>query len=410
MRPRSRVLYLFHQSLTAPISRLHGLAQVVALSRQRPFAVISHEPRLSGRPERDVRTYERTRKWLLDHGVAHKSMPVFGNRWIEIPLGAVAVFASVVFGGTRIVQARSYIPGLMAMLATPVAGSRFLFDMRGLFVDEYLLEGAFRPGTARLWFARWLERKLIANADAIVVVSERFRDHLLARSDLRAVLDPSRITVIPNRVDLSRFEGARARRDVVRAERGWQQSTVFAYVGSAAKWHRLDMTAELVARLLKTIPEARFVASVYADPEPLRRLALAAGVPPDRMELGTSTVEEIPELLAAADVGFMLVDDDVSKQVCAPVKFSEYMAAGLPVVAGGGIGDTRDWIEARGLGVLVEPDDPAGGAEAVSAALLDGDLRSECARRRCLEFAAETLDMRRTLAEYEEIYRKLESQ
>lgn len=408
MKQRSRVLYLFHQSLAAPISRLHGLAQVVALSGERPFAVISYEP-LTRRTEGWSLAYERTRSWLIENGVSHTAMPVVGTRWVEIPLGAAAVTCSVVFGGTRIIQARSYIPGLMALLATRVVRARFLFDMRGLFVDEYLLEGAFRPGTARLSFARWLERRLLFAADAIVVVSERFRDHLLSRDDLAARLDPAKITVIPNRADLAAYEHARTGRNAVRAQRGWEDSLVFVYVGSAARWHRLDRTAQMMAGVLRSVPDARFVASVYPDPEPLRRLALAAGVPEDRMELTTSAVEEIPELLSAADVGLMLIDDDVSKQVCAPVKFSEYMAAGLPVVAGGGIGDTRDWIERHGLGVLVDPDDPVGAAEVVATRLRNGDLRGEETRARCLEFARVALDMRQTLAEYEAVYRKLEA-
>ncbi|MBD3349290.1 MAG: glycosyltransferase [Candidatus Eisenbacteria bacterium] len=408
MKPRGRVLYLVRESLTAPISHLHGLEQTVALSAERPFSVISFEPWRRGRSANDAAEYERVRQRLLAHDVAHWPMPVVGTRWLEIPMGATAVLASVVFGGTRVVHARSYFPGIMAMLVRPLVNARFLFDMRGLFVDEYLLEGAFEPGTARLRFARWLERRLLRRADAIVVVSERFRDHLMERSDLDRVLDPDKITVIPNRVDLRRFKGPLDRREAARARRGWNGSLVFAYAGSSAKWHRLDRTVELVARVLGAMPEARFAATVYPNPEALRRMALAEGIPPGRMDLTTSPVEEVPGFLAAADVGLMLIDDDISKQVCAPIKFSEYMAAGLPVVAGGGIGDTRDWIDQHSLGILVDPDDPAGAAEAVATAAAQGDLRSDSARRRCLTFAADRLDMRDTLSDYETIYRTLE--
>ncbi len=408
MKRPFRVLYLFHQSLAAPISRLHGLAQVVALSERRPFAVISFEPRIQPTMAW-ASAYEQTRSWLLENGVPHRGIPAVGTRWIEIPMGAVAAAASVVFGGTRIIHARSYIPGLMALLVAAVLPAKFLFDMRGLFVDEYLLEGAFRHGTPRLSFARWLERRLVWSADEIIVVSEKFRDHLLARDDLSGNLDPGRITVIPNRVDLERYDRARGRREHVRAGRGWDGSLVFVYVGSAARWHRLDSTVRMMARILESTENARFVASIYPDPEPLRRLAAQAGVPADRMELTTSGVDEIPELLTAADLGLMLIDGDVSKQVCAPVKFSEYMAAGLPVIAGGGIGDTRDWIQDEDLGVLVDIDDPAAAAEAVLGSLSEGGLASADARRRCLDFARSTLDMRETLEQYEAVYRELES-
>jgi len=404
MKRASRVLYLFHQSLTAPISRLHGLAQVVALSGERPFAVISYEPRNLSALQKGV--YERTRSWLLEHGVPHTPVPVVGTRWLEIPMGAASAFLSCVFRGTRIIQARSYIPGLMALLATRVSPARFLFDMRGLFVDEYVLEGAFRPGTPRFRFARWLERRLLFNADTIIVVSERFRDHLLTREDLAGRVEPGRIVVIPNRVDLERFAPALESRERTRAELGWDDDLVFVYVGSTAPWHRLDRVAELMARVMERNEHIRLVASVYPDPSSFEDLALAAGVPKERMALATSTVDEIPRLLAAADVGLMLIDDDISKQVCAPIKFSEYMAAGLPVIAAGGIGDTRDWIEEEGLGILVDGEDVDAAAEAVVARLTSDAIVS--ARARCLDFAARALDMRQTLRQYEGVYRKLE--
>ncbi len=409
MSSASRVLYLFRQSLTARIPRLHGLEQVVALCGDRPFSVMSFEPRRGSRTREDALSYDRVRSWLRSHGIAHTPLPMIGTRWLEVPLGALAVVVSFLFGGTRIVHARSYVPGLMALLAAQVVPVRLLFDMRGLFVDEYLLEGALKPGSAKLSFARWLERRLILNADAIIVVSERFRSHLLTRSDLATRIDPARLIVIPNRVDLSRFEVARPGRKATREARGWSDSLVFIYVGSTARWHRLDATVELMAGVLRAAPESRLVVSAYSDTDYVRRLSVEAGLPEDRVEVFSSSVEDIPELLSAADVGLMLVDDDVSKQVCAPVKFSEYMAAGLPVIAGGGIGDTRDWIEAEGLGLLVDIDDPAGAAQVVLESLSEGGLASADARRRCLDFARRSLDMRETLKQYEAVYRELET-
>ena len=114
----------------------------------------------------------------------------------------------VIFRGVRILHCRSYVPAIMGLLVRTLTPTRLLFDMRGLFVDEYLLEGALREGSPKLALARWLERRLLFRSDAIVVVSERFRAHLLSRPDLRAKIRPERIHVIPNRVERTRFDSS----------------------------------------------------------------------------------------------------------------------------------------------------------------------------------------------------------
>jgi glycosyltransferase involved in cell wall biosynthesis len=408
MRSPGKVIYVFNKSLTEPIPRLHGLDQIRAMSGRRRFVVLSLEPRRHGRTPEERRLYDETLAWLTAAGVEHVSLPLLGNRWLEIPMGAVAILFQVLFRGVRTIHCRSYIPALMGLLVRTVTTTRLLFDMRGLFVDEYLLHGAFVEGTPKLAFARWLEQRLLFSSDSIVVVSESFREHLLARPDLTGRLRPERIRVIPNRVDLDRFAlGADGRRRA-RDDRGWSESTVGVFVGSTASWHRLDRTMGIMAAVMSELDDVRFVAAVYPTTEHAERIAVETGVPPKRVEFVTAGVAEMPALLAAADFGVMLIERHVSKEVCAPIKFSEYMAAGLPTVASSTIGDVTAWIEERKLGVIIEHDDVENAASVVAEFLASDEFRSGAARARCLEFAAGEMDMSKTLEDYETAYEDLD--
>jgi glycosyltransferase involved in cell wall biosynthesis len=404
-RPR-KVAYVFHKSLTEPIPRLHGLDQVRAMSGRRRFTVVSFEPRRRTGEQR--RAYDETRAWLAAAGVAHVPLPFLGNRWLEIPMGAAVVMFLVIFRGVRTIHCRSYIPALMGALVRTVTPTRLVFDMRGLFVDEYLFAGAFREGTARLAFARWLERRLLSLSDVTVVVSGSFRDHLLARPDLTDLIRPERIVVIPNRVDLGRFAAALGQRAAEREARGWSDAVVGVFVGSMSAWHRVDLAVRIAAEVMEELPEVRFVAAVYPSTGRVERLAAEAGLPADRTDFVTAGVEEMPALLSAADFGFMLIERHVSKRVCAPIKFSEYMAAGLPTVSSEEVGDISGWIAGRGLGVIVDNDDVAGAGRAVAAYLATDDFRCGAARERCLEFAATEMDMAETHREYEAVYEGLD--
>jgi len=404
-----RVLYVFHKSLTEPIPRLHGLSQVAALAEHRRFTVLSFERAWRGRAGHQRELYEKMRARLRSRGVRHLWLPLTEATWLEVLLGAATVLFEVLVRGVRIVHCRSYVPAVMGLLACSVTPARLVFDMRGLFVDEYLFVGAFREGSARLAFARWLERRLLFRSDAIVVVSRRFRDHLVARPDLARAIRPERIHVIPNRVDLARFAELHGERRRVRAERGWEQSVVAVCAGSGrARWHRVDLMMELVTRAMSGVANLRLLVMAYPSTEHARLSASRAGVPPDRVDFLTVDVEEVPPLLAASDLSLMFVERHVSKEVCAPIKFGEYMASGLPVVAGGGIGDAEDWVRDERLGLVVDLERIDDAARALVEFLASDDFRSGAARLRCEAFAAREMDMKRSLEEYEAIYLSLE--
>jgi glycosyltransferase involved in cell wall biosynthesis len=405
----SAVLYVFHKSLTSPIPRLHGLSHIEALAGERRFTVLSFEPRRRERPRGDARIYDKIRSRLTSRGVRHVRLPLTGSTLLDIAFGAAAIVLAVVFRGVRIVHARSYIPATMGLLACAVTPARLMFDMRGLFVDEYLLEGALHEGTRKLALARRLERALLFRSAAVVVVSRRFRDHLVSRPDIAAGIRPERIHVVPNRADLSRFEGLSQARGRVRRERGWEECVVAVYAGaSGAKWHRVDLIMEVVARAMKVVPELRVLVMTHPSVDGARALAASAGVPSGRAEFLAVDASEVPSFLSAGDLGLMLIERHVSKDVCSPIKFAEYMASGLPIVAGGSMGDTADWIKDGRLGILVDPDRIDEAARAVVELVASDDFRSGAARARCLEFAAREMDMRRSFEEYERIYRSLD--
>jgi glycosyltransferase involved in cell wall biosynthesis len=405
----SRVAYVFHKSLLEPIPRVHGTSQVEALARGRRFTVISFEGSRRLRTVRQWEVYDGIRSRLQSRGVHHVPLPQTGWRWIDVALGAATLLVDVIFRGTRIVHARSYIPAVMGLIACSITPARLVFDMRGLFVDEYLFVGALTEGTARFALFRRIERLLVSRSDAIVVVSQRFRDHLIARPDLARSIRPERIHVIPNRVDLDRFEGLSDARLRLRAERGWEESMVAVYAGSAgARWHRVDLIMEMMGRVMEALPDVRLLVMTYPSAEDARVLAARAGVPLDRAEFLTVDVEEVPSFLAAGDLGLVLVERHASKDVCAPIKFGEYLASGLPVAAGGSIGDTEDWIRDDRLGILFDPDRIEDAARRLVGFLRSDDFESGAARARCLAFAAREMDMRRSLEEYETIYRSLE--
>ena len=60
---------------------------------------------------------------------------------------------------------------------------------------------------------------------------------------------------------------------------------------------------------------------------------------------------EVSNYLNAADIGIVWRNDDVVNNVAAPIKFSEYVCSGLPVIANNGVDLINVYIEETGFGV-----------------------------------------------------------
>src|SRR5262249_42192605 len=84
-----------------------------------------------------------------------------------------------------ILHARSHLPAAVARAAAAVIpGVRFLFDLRGLLGEEYVDAGHWRSNSLRYRLLKRAERDLLAQADGLVVLTERVRAWLTGEAHL----------------------------------------------------------------------------------------------------------------------------------------------------------------------------------------------------------------------------------
>jgi glycosyltransferase involved in cell wall biosynthesis len=266
-------------------------------------------------------------------------------------------------------------------------------DLRGIRPEEYLLglgrsESELGPSETRaLARLRAEEREARAAAARIVCVSGPFREHLGG---------DARVAVIPNAGEERPAPGEEERAKL-RAGLGFPGGApVFVYSGSLAAWQCGADAVELFREIRERRPEAR-LALLTHDREAAEALVRAHGVADAVVR--SLTPEETREILPAFDAAFLLREDHVVNLVAAPVKFGEYLHAGLPVILTRGIGDASEWVRSEGLGVVLPgPRDP-GNADRVLEAFstFDGE--------RCRTFARARLSFSVTVPLYEAVYR-----
>ena len=89
--------------------------------------------------------------------------------------------------------------------------------------------------------------------------------------------------------------------------------------------------------------------------------------------------ERVPELYAATDIGIVVLRNLPLFAGTVPSKLYEYMACGIPVIAGVR-GEAAAIVEEAGAGLVVQPDDPMALADAIQRLATDEEARVKMGR------------------------------
>lgn len=175
-------------------------------------------------------------------------------------------------------------------------------------------------GIALERLARWTERFVWRNADAVLPVTQ-----VLAKRVLREGVRPDKIEVIANGVDAARF-AAQIRPTTAPAFPSG--SVVVGFVGFCREWHQLDKVVALVAEEPSKTLALLIVGDGPAIPELQSQVARLGCA--DRVHFaGLVGRDEMPEWLAAIDIAIQ----PAVVAYASPLKLIEYMATGKAIVA-----------------------------------------------------------------------------
>jgi len=236
-----------------------------------------------------------------------------------------------------------------------------------------LLRGMKWPGRALAAFA-------LRNSDVTVAVS-RF-------TGLRAMelgVPPGRVAVIPNGVDTSRFRPGPPSERLVRRF-NLEGKRVILTLARLVERKGQDKVISALPEVLSSVPEAVYlIAGDGHYRRELERLASGLGVSEQVIFAGKVAEREIVDFYNLAELFVMpcreLPGEDVEGF---GITFLEAGACGKASI-GGRSGGTSDAVEDGTTGILVDPGDVGGIAEAIVRLLREPDLRrrlGDNARRR----------------------------
>jgi glycosyltransferase involved in cell wall biosynthesis len=416
---KNKTLYICYFGLREPLVQTQVLPYLREIAKLEGLEIglLTFEPDF--KKKWNAEQIEAEKNALAADGIDWHALPY--HKWPSLPATLYDVMRGALFtrkmiaqGGVSIVHARIHVPMLMAVLARKLSGrkAKLLFDIRGFFPEEYTEGGRWKKDGAVFKAVKKVERWLLREADAFVVLTEKARDILFPGSRETGIYKSGDkngrpVEVIPCCVDLKRFAAAGdASRSEIRAQYDLNGRKVFVYIGALGTWYLLDEMADLFQAAREEDKTAFAMILTQSPPEMMSERLKSRGFSGGDMMIQKVSPAEIPAYLSAADVAISFIKPCFSKLSSSPTKMAEYLAAGLPVITNGGVGDVAEQVEGDKTGSVVADFSP----ESYLKSLQDIEIlrQTGALEENCRKSAKNRFDLEKIGGEkYRSIYRKL---
>ncbi len=266
----------------------------------------------------------------------------------------------------------AHSPVLNALPAIKVArrlGIPVVYEIRAFWEDAAVDHGSTTEGSLRYRATRALETRAIRQVDHVFTICEGLRADIVARD-----IPASKVTVIPNAVDIASFQLASPPDPQLQEKWGLTGKTVVGFIGSFYAYEGLDLLLDALPELIRQRPDVRLLL-VGGGPQEanLRQQAERLGLGDHVIFTGRVPHQDVGRYYDLINVLAYPRHPMRLTELVTPLKPLEAMAQGQLFVASD-VGGHKELIEHGKTGILFK----AGDCKALSEALLG--LLNDCQR------------------------------
>lgn len=401
-----KTLFISYNSALGPLIQSQGIPYLRGLAdRGVKCTLLTFEKKHSSGfgKNREALKRELNERNISWYCLAYHKNFKFISGLFDISMGIIAGLYIVISRGIGIVHARATVPAVMAYVIARLTGKKFIFDLRGLMAEEYADGGMWKKNGLLYKITGYIERTLLSRADSVVVLTEDIKNFIL---DSDYVSSRAKINIIPCCVDTKRFKKGGLSTERLREKHGLSGKFVFLYIGSVGTWYLLEEMIDFFKVAQVIIKNAHFLILTHIDREMVKTTCKASGMPLDSVTIDGTDFLNIPDYIRLSDAGMFFIKPCFSKRSSCPIKFSEYLACGVPVIINSGIGDTDKIVRRYNVGVVIDKFEDKSYADAVKA-LLDIMRNKDELSSRCCKAAEDLFSLDTGISKYFDTYRRL---
>ena len=301
-----------------------------------------------------------------------------------------------------IIHCRSYLSADIGMKLKKRFGVKYLFDMRGFWVDERVDGGLWDMNSFlyRYAYKKWKrkEAEMIRQADHIISLTKAGKKEIQQWTSYTN----TPITVIPCSADMDLFTltSIKQKEDARKILQINDGTFVLSYLGSLGTWYLLDEMLLLYKELKRTFKQTKFLVLSPDNEQKVFSKAEEIGLKKDDFIFRFAQRKEVPQLMKASDVSVSFIKPAYSKIASSPTKLGELLAMGIPVICND-IGDVASIIEKSNGGIIIKDFSPVSiqGAAEYALTLIKGE---PCISRETIE---KYYSLSLAITQYNEVYK-----
>jgi len=326
------------------------------------------------------------------------SLPVLGElalmRQVERRLDSVAreVRPDILHAHSPVLNA---IPALRVgkRLRIPV-----VYEVRAFWEDAAADHGTSRAWGLRYRLTRGLETRALRGADAVTTICEGLRNDIVARG-----IPDSKVTVIPNAVDVTRFAPGGLPDSELRRSLGLDGARVLGFLGSFYGYEGLSVLLRAVPQIAASAPDVQILlAGGGPEDAALRELASSLGLGERVRFLGRVPHDQVNRYYDLIDLLVYPRLHSRLTDLVTPLKPLEAMAQGRLLIASD-VGGHREMIRDGVTGFLFKAEDPAALAARALEVLAARDLW-DAVRATARSYVETERSWPVVVARYEQVY------
>jgi len=291
----------------------------------------------------------------------------------------------------KIIHARSLLPATLSYLLKlfNYKTIKVIYDNRGVYIDEMIEIDKWKKNGIKEKIFCQIEYQVERNCDKIVVVSNYFKSYLLKKhkKDISYKIEViTNRTLIDRNIDLTQKHS---------------NKIVLVYSGSGAIWQNSVEFKKMFSQALNIFDDVMLKIISY-EPEKFQTLFSADSEFLEKINIDSVEPHKVKDELRKCNCGILLRENNLVNNVSSPLKFAEYLAAGLPVLLSEGIGDTESIIKNYNVGVVIKNNNYVVALKELKQLLNDKDLYD-----RCLSIADKEFNIDFSFKQYQKIYDEL---
>ena len=380
-----------------PLGRSQILAYLSRLSDEYQFTIVSFEKPEDLNNSHDVKALKQE---CESYGINwqpkcyHHKPRLLATLW-DLSALIYYTWSHSYSNKAQLVHCRSYIPAIAAWLVSKTTKVPFVFDMRALWPEEMIDAGRLERDSIIHQMLVWVESKLLKDAAHVVSLTQAAVDYLKMQQPF---LENQKFSVITTCVDLEKFKLNTAAN---KPEKIGTMGTVIS------GWYHLDWLFLSLKTQLKRDSNSKLKIVTRDSEEILREMASKYDLQQSKLEIMSSSPNDIAKNISDLKAGLLYFTAGVSKLGSAPTRMGEFLACGIPVIGNRGVGDMASLIEKYRVGVVIED----GSQKSIDQALdnLDELYTDKELSKRCRYAAEEYFSADNGADKYRKIYKAITS-